>query len=268
MPILRIGDDSPWVGEVQARLKTLGLFKFTPDDDFGPQTEIGVRAFQAKKMLPVNGMVDERTAEALGLPHLVGRVSSISAESVALLFTGARFLNVRVNLPFVAAGLVKAGLTDKKMMLMSMATIRAESSGFLPISEGVSQFNTSPGGKPFDLYDRRKNLGNKGAPDGERYKGRGYIQLTGRDNYIEIGKSLGLGSGLVDEPERANDPVVAGEVLAFFLKRAEKKVRTALGKNDLPTARQLVNGGSHGFNPFRTAFLRGEEIFDDSLQLS
>ncbi|MCU1330311.1 MAG: peptidoglycan-binding protein [Bryobacterales bacterium] len=267
MPTLRNGDDSPWVGEVQTRLKELGHFKGKPDNDFGSITENAVRAFQSKKMLVVNGQVDSATADALGLPHLIGKLAAATAESVALLFPGTRFENVTVNLPFVTAGLLKAGLKDKKMLLMAMGTIRAETAMFLPVSEGVSQFNTSAGGKPFDLYDKRKDLGNQGSPDGDRFKGRGYIQLTGRDNYSAIGKSLGLKTLLTDDPEKANDPGIAGSILAFFLKRVEKNVRVALEKNDLGAARKLVNGGSHGLNPFRTAFLRGEEIYADSLQL-
>ena len=66
------------------------------------------------------------------------------------------------------------------MILMALATICAETGSFLPISEGQSHFNTSPGGHPFDLYDSRADLGNLGPPDGERFKGRGFIQLTGR----------------------------------------------------------------------------------------
>jgi len=55
-----------------------------------------------------------------------------------------------------------AGLADKDMVLMGLATIRAETAGFEPISEGKSIFNTSPGGHPFNLYDNRKDLGNRG----------------------------------------------------------------------------------------------------------
>ena len=36
------------------------------------------------------------------------------------------------------------------MVLMALATIRAETESFEPISEGKSKFNTSPGGRPFD----------------------------------------------------------------------------------------------------------------------
>jgi putative chitinase len=48
-------------------------------------------------------------------------------------------------------------------------------------------------------------LGNACAGDGVRFCGRGYVQLTGRGNYLR--------AGLVDEPDRALDPTVAAEVL-------------------------------------------------------
>jgi putative chitinase len=124
------------------------------------------------------------------------------------------------------------------------------------------------GTRPFGRYERRKDLGNKGPPDGERYKGRGYIQLTGRANYADIGRRIGLGNGLVDDPEKANDPEIAGRILAEFLKRAEPAIRAALARKDLVKARKLVNGGSHGLNPFRTAYLRGHEILADDLRLT
>ena len=43
---------------------------------------------------------------------------------------------------------------------MALATIKAESAGFAPISEGKSKWNTSQGGEPFDLYDFRTDIGN------------------------------------------------------------------------------------------------------------
>jgi peptidoglycan L-alanyl-D-glutamate endopeptidase CwlK len=139
---------------------------------------------------------------------------------------------------------------------------------FLPISEGISRFNTNPGGHPFDRYDDRADLGNRGRPDGATYKGRGYIQLTGRSNYADIGKRLGLADQLETDPEKANDPEIAGRILAEFLVRSEASIRAALRRKDLVAARKLVNGGSHGLNPFRTAYLRGQEVYADNLELS
>lgn len=268
MPNLRNGDDSPWVSELQQALKDRGFYQRAVDGNFGNGTESAVRAFQTSAALPVTGQGDETTCRALLLDHLIGPVPAWNAQSAALLFPGTRFRNIENNLPFVVSGLIASGLTDKRMFLMALATIRAETSAFLPISEGQSRFNTSEGGEPFDLYDNRRDLGNEGPPDGDRYKGRGYIQLTGRSNYADIGRRIGLGNALVDAPDRANDPDVAGQILAEFLKRSEARVRAALDLKDLAAARRCVNGGSHGLDAFSKAYLRGEEVYADSLRLS
>ena len=134
--------------------------------------------------------------------------------------------NIKNNLPFVLKGLVGENLVEKPMALMALATIRAESESFEPISEFRSKYNSSPGGHPFDLYDHRADLGHRAPPDGERYRGRGYIQLTGTFNYDKYGRALGLDNKLVTHPELANDPTVAGKLLARYLKDVERPVKT------------------------------------------
>ena len=151
-------------------------------------------------------------------------------------------------------------LGDKPMILMALATIRAETETFQPISEGTSKFNTSPGGHPFDLYDNRRDLGNQGPPDGEQFRGRGFIQLTGRVNYQSCGKLIGLDDQLTKKPELANDPKIAAQLLAAFLKGKERQIKEALLDNDLRTARRLVNGGSHGLDRFSDAYTRGDAL--------
>lgn len=165
--------------------------------------------------------------------------------------------NVETNLPLVLNALIAPQLADKTMILMALATIRAETGSFLPLSEGQSHFNTSPGGHPFDLYDSRADLGNLGPPDGERFKGRGFIQLTGRSNYELHGAAIGLGPQLIAEPDLANDPAIAAQLLASFLKHHEMQIRAALSTHNLGEARRLVNGGSNGLAAFEAAYNAG-----------
>lgn len=66
-------------------------------------------------------------------------------------------------------------------------------------------------------YEGRKDLGNVVKGDGVRYKGRGPIQLTGRANYREYGKMLGL--DLESSPELVASPEVGFRVAAAFWKR-------------------------------------------------
>jgi peptidoglycan L-alanyl-D-glutamate endopeptidase CwlK len=168
--------------------------------------------------------------------------------------------NINTTLPFVLNALRDADLGDKPMVLMALGTIRVETGSFEPISEGRSRFNTSPNGHPFDLYDDRRDLGNRGAPDGNSFKGRGFVQLTGRANYTTFSAKLGMGTDLIDHPDKANDPTIASQLLALFLKDKEQRIRDALDGNDLAAARKLVNGGSHGLNDFSDAYHIGERV--------
>jgi peptidoglycan L-alanyl-D-glutamate endopeptidase CwlK len=146
------------------------------------------------------------------------------------------------------------------MVLMALSTIRAETEGFEPIPEGRSRFNTSPTGHPFDLYDKRHDLGNLGAPDGERFRGRGFIQLTGRFNYQKFGPVIGIGDRLLNEPDLACNTDIAAKLLAAFLKDKEQRIKEALLENDLRQARRLVNGGTTGVDRFSDAFTIGQRL--------
>jgi putative chitinase len=210
--------------------------------------------------LPFLRAVDATDATPTGLGDITGLVT---ADMVKQMFPAAtKLANISANLPFVLAGLRARQLGDRAMVLMSVATIRAETEGFVPIDEGKSRFNTSPGGSPLDLYDAGTSigarLGNTERGDGPRFKGRGYIQLTGRFNYQRVGGQIG--ANLIDQPQSANDPATAGLILAQFLKNSETTIRSALARDDLLAARKLVNGGSHGFLQFKDTFDRGMRI--------
>lgn len=86
------------------------------------------------------------------------------------------------------------------------------------------------------------------------------MQLTGRYNYSKYGAAIGLGGGLIDNPELANEPGTAARLLAHFLKSHEAEIRQALAKGDRRAARKLVNGGSHGLERFDLAFTTGESL--------
>jgi putative chitinase len=185
-------------------------------------------------------------------------LNNVTAQRVAYMFPHAAGERIRKYLPPVLQALDAAGLGDRDMILMALATIAAETAGFEPISEFKSRFNTAPGGEPFALYDGRRSLGNTQPGDGARFRGRGFVQLTGRDNYRRIGAKIGV--DLVSDPERANEPETAARVLAAFLAARAPKIRAALATGDLAAARKLVNGGSHGLERFRLAYETGAKM--------
>jgi len=269
MTVLKRGASGNDVKILQKRLREVGFNPGLIDGKFGGGTEAAVRAFQLSKGLLPDGIVGKRTLAALNIPGLQLEpdqplsIAQVTVERVSYMFPDAPIGNIKKHLPPVLNELSVSDLADKPMVLMALATIRAETAGFEPISEYRSKYNTSPNGRPFDLYDHREDLGNTGKPDGEKFKGRGFIQLTGRYNYKTIGEKIGLGNQLLETPELANDPEIAARILAAFLKDKELQIKRALLENDLRTARKLVNGGSHGIDRFIEAYNTGRNKIPD-----
>jgi len=260
---LKEGSNGPAVAKLQARLKKVGFNPGRIDGDFGPATKAALIGFQKSSGLLADGIAGPRTLGALRLVadnSLPSVIPGVTVTIVSKMFPVTPVDNIRDNLPFVLKGLVERALGDKPMVLMALATIRAETESFQPINEGLSKFNTSPGGHPFDLYDLRTDLGNQGKGDGAKYRGRGYVQLTGRFNYQNYGATLGLGNRLASDPELANDPAIAGKLLAAFLKDKERAIKAALIIDDLRLARRLVNGGNHGLDRFGDTFRIGDGL--------
>lgn len=92
-------------------------------------------------------------------------------------------------------------------------------------------------------YEGRKDLGNTQPGDGKRYKGRGWIQLTGRANYAAAGKALGL--PLEARPDLADDPGVACMVSAWYWNSRGLTARAIA--NDFASVTLRINGGYNGW---------------------
>lgn len=261
--ILKRDSRGAGVKKLQRALKARGFNPGKIDGDFGGGTEAALIAFQRSEGLLADGIAGPRTLERLGLAgsaELPSAIPGVTVAVVSRMFPHTRIDNIKANLPRVLDGLVERRLGDRLMVLMALATIRAETASFMPVAEGQSRYNTSPGGEPFDLYDNRRDLGNRGKPDGARFCGRGFVQLTGRANYEHFGPVVGLGGKLAEKPELASDPVIAARLLAAFLAAKELRIKQALVEGDLRTARRLVNGGSHGLDDFTDAYTTGDRL--------
>lgn len=145
-----------------------------------------------------------------------------------------------------------AGITDPTERAAFLAQMDHESGGFKHMEElGKSDY--------FKKYDGRKDLGNTEPGDGERFKGRGFIQLTGRSNYKSMGEKLGL--DLVNNPDLAKDPAVAAKVATQFWNDRSRAKRMGGGKisdlarvGDIDAVTQGINGGMNGGQARRDLF--------------
>jgi predicted chitinase len=95
-----------------------------------------------------------------------------------------------------------------------------------------------------DQYRSNKHkLGNTQKGDGYKYRGRGFIQLTGRANYLMLGEAIGIGSALVDNPDLLlDDPkIMAAATIAYLDKKgfaskatSEAGLLAVIGHNNNP----------------------------------
>jgi putative chitinase len=250
--------------EVQTQLKTLGFYTGPLDGSFGIRTQAALKAFQRSKELIEDGTANPETLAALGFarqPRSTSITGKVTVEIVAKMFPNIPVDNIKTNLPVILRALEDAGISDKDMVLMAVATIGIDTAGtFAPTVERKSRFNTSADGYPFDLYDNQKGLGNQGPPDGERFKGRGYVQLTGRAHYKRLGAAIGLGDQLVENPDLASDPTVAAKVFVQYIHDFEHQLRSALTAGDLTRVRRTWSGGSSQLDQFTKAFQTGASL--------
>jgi predicted chitinase len=124
---------------------------------------------------------------------------------------------------------------DRAMAIAALATIGVEVGSRF---ESIPEFGTG------EEYEGRTDLGNVQPGDGPRYKGRGFIQLTGRSNY---GQQLGL--DLEGDPDRALDSGVAARVLALY--RRNRHIPQLANDGDWVGVRRAVNGGDNGLVRFQ-----------------
>ncbi|MFK8328427.1 hypothetical protein M2D63_000205 [Pseudomonas sp. BJa5] len=94
----------------------------------------------------------------------------------------------------------------------------------------------------FERYEGRSALGNVEPGDGAKFRGRGYLMITGRANYQRYGEALDI--DLVESPDKAAEPAVAAAILVRFFKDKEERFVQALAQNDLARVRRLVSGGT------------------------
>lgn len=113
------------------------------------------------------------------------------------------------------------------------------------------------GGKlDFRKYDPKFNprkaaiLGNKVAGDGAKYHGRGFIQLTGRDNYKRAGAALGL--PLEKHPELVERPDVAAKVAVWYWQNRVQPVVNNF--NDTAQVTKPINSGLKGLQDRHNKF--------------
>ncbi|HEX5717209.1 MAG TPA: hypothetical protein VF179_13680 [Thermoanaerobaculia bacterium] len=139
-----------------------------------------------------------------------------------------------------------ADVSDIRWVAYMLATVKHECADtFQPITErGAKSY--------FDKYEPGtkigKNLGNTVKGDGYLYRGRGYVQITGRTNYQKMTDKLSLtgDEDLILHPDSALHPDIAYRIMSFGMRTGAftgKKLSDYINaaKCDYTNARRIIN---------------------------
>lgn len=148
--------------------------------------------------------------------------------------------------------LVEWAINSPRRIAAFMAQIAAETGGFQHLRElGNMAY--------FARYEGRRSLGNLTPGDGPKFRGRGYIQITGRLNYSDAGYHLDL--PLVETPELAEQPRHAARIAAWFWdSRGLNALADDLKFNSIT---KKINGGLNGIDQRRRYWERAKHIWED-----
>jgi putative chitinase len=283
MPTLKPGSKGADVLALQQRLKDLGFDPNGVDGNFGAGTEAAVRAFQKAKGLGIDGKVGPSTnaalqagaaggGEASGVTGTEASSGSASAGSSGAVTNagGLKLAGLSGKLPdFVIAQIpataAEFGITSNLRLAHFLAQCALESTGFTATVENLNYSagripqvfpkyfkNVNPAGYAHNpqklgsrVYANRMGNGDEASGDGFRFRGRGYIQLTGKNNYTSF-------STFVGEDCVANPDLVATKYplasAAFYFNSNKIWAICDKGASDgvVTQVTKAVNGGTHG----------------------
>ena len=270
--LLKRGDNNESVKQLQTKL---GL---EPIGNFGPKTEEAVKAYQSKNGLTPDGIVGNTTWNKIMGTETSEPVSAAIVVEVTkptatpVISAGGLKLDtlkghipdsVIAMIPEVAA---KFEINTPLRLAHFLAQCGHESGGFKLTQENLNYsakglngifkkyFPTLDSAVPYErkpekiankVYGGRMGNGTEGSGDGWKFHGRGFIQLTGKDNYTAFTKSIG--EDCVSNPDLVASKYALASAAWFFNKNGLHKMADG-GANDttVTSITKRVNGGTIG----------------------
>lgn len=219
------------------------------DGGFGQETEKAIRAFQQTAMRVA--VPDGRVAP--GSPTLQKLADTIPPGLSPLKLRGimpaASAPRVDTYWPHLDPAMQAYEINTPLRRAHFLAQIGHES-GALRYAEEIASGQA---------YEHRADLGNTQPGDGQRFKGRGLIQLTGRANYEAYGQAKGR-DFLGDDTSKAlaSDPAIAVDVAGWFWKT--RGLNQLADTDDIEKVTRRINGGLTNL-PDRKAYLLRSRFF-------
>ena len=159
-----------------------------------------------------------------------------------------------VFVPVLNTAMVRFQIVGTKRIAAFIAQIGHESGQFRYVRElGNDQYLSK-----YDTGTLAKRLGNtpEADGDGQKYRGRGLIQITGRANYMICGEALAL--DLINHPELLEKPQHACMSAAWFW--ASRGLNTLADAGQFDTITRRINGGQNGAADRQALYARALKV--------
>ena len=218
MSTLRRGDEGPLVPKLQQKLGVDAIGKF------GPKTEAALIAWQKANGLQADGIAGPFTLSKLGIEALPQTAPAppaavVAAQAPAVEIpsnSGFKLHNLKGHIPDAVIAQIpdtaaRFGITTPLRLAHFLAQCGHESGGFKAVRENLNysakglmgifkkyfpnakialQYERKPEKIASLVYGNRMGNGPESSMDGFTYRGRGYIQLTGKSNYSLFDKTV------------------------------------------------------------------------------
>jgi len=261
--LLKLGSEGEDVKKLQTKLGV------DPIGKFGPKTDTAVKAWQSANGLTPDGVVGPSTWAKLMGESTISSPTVITEPAPVKSAGGLKLEklkghipdNVIAQIPDTAA---KFGIDTPLKLAHFLSQCGHESAGFkvaqenlnysakglmgifkkyFPTQQLAESYQRQPEKIANKVYASRMGNGAEASGEGYKYRGRGYIQLTGKDNYTAFGKSIN--EDIAGNPDLVATKYPLLSAAWFFSKNCLKKCVDASDAT-VTSVTKCVNGGTIG----------------------
>lgn len=242
-----------------------------PVGTFGPKTEAAVKAWQRANGLKDDGIVGDGTWGKMFGGEVIKEDKIVAPQVVVSSSNGLNIERLRGHIPDSVIAQIpetasKFNITNNLRLAHFLAQCGHESGGFRAVQENLNYsakglattfkkyFLTEAAAAPYarnpqkiasKVYGGRMGNGPESTGDGFKFRGRGYIQLTGKDNYTKFAKFIG--EDTVNNPDLVATKYPLASAAFFFDSNKLWAICDKGSDNATVTAvTKRVNGGTIG----------------------
>jgi putative chitinase len=264
--MLKIGSQGELVKQLQTKLGV------TADGAFGPGTDKALKEWQTKNGLVADGIAGPATLEKMGIT-----IPTVQKETLKLDKLKGQIPDSVIN--EISENGDKFGIITNLRLAHFLAQCSTESGNFKVLNENLNyskdglmkifgkyfpgtlaeSYAYQPEKIASRVYGSRLGNGDEASKEGWKYRGRGYLQVTGKQNYQILGDFLKV--DLVSNPDLVSTTYPLSSAAHFFHKNNLWSICDRGSGEDVVTeVSRRVNGGFNGLDHRKHEFKRFEKL--------